>query len=146
MTVAVNQPPVRLACTVPTAVSAPSGLPAGPRDRALAATVVLLSAALFVAAVPFATTPLVQVWGFISIYESALVMTNLITAVLLFGQFNFSRSRGVLVLASGYLFTALMAMAHALTFPGLFTPAGLLGAGPQSAAWLYVFWHGGFQE
>ena len=23
-------------------------------------------------------------------------------------------------------------------------PAGLLGAGPQSTAWLYMFWHGGF--
>jgi signal transduction histidine kinase len=26
-------------------------------------------------------------------------------------------------------------------FPGLFTPSGLLGAGPSSAAWLYVAWH-----
>ena len=29
-------------------------------------------------------------------------------------------------------------------FPGLFAPTGLLGAGPQSTAWLYMFWHGGF--
>nr|WP_258365367.1 MASE4 domain-containing protein [Burkholderia pyrrocinia] len=31
-----------------------------------------------------------------------------------------------------------------LTFPGVFTPTGLLGAGPHSAAWLWIFWHGGF--
>ncbi len=37
-----------------------------------------------------------------------------------------------------------MTVAHALTFPGLFAPTGLLGAGPQSTAWLYMFWHGGF--
>src|SRR6187402_1837447 len=37
-----------------------------------------------------------------------------------------------------------MAAVHALTFPGLFTETGLLGAGPQSTARLYMFWHGGF--
>lgn len=122
----------------------PSGLPAGPSERGLALTVVLLSVAIFLAAVPFAKTPLVQVWAFIPLYEGSLVITDLITAVLLFGQFSFSRSRGVMLLASGYLFTALMAISHALTFPGLFSPSGLLGAGPQSTAWLYMFWHGGF--
>jgi signal transduction histidine kinase len=30
---------------------------------------------------------------------------------------------------------------HALTFPGAFSEPGLLGAGPQSAAWLYLAWH-----
>jgi PAS domain-containing protein len=35
-------------------------------------------------------------------------------------------------------------VSHALSFPGLFAPSGLLGAGPQSTAWLYMFWHGGF--
>jgi signal transduction histidine kinase/ActR/RegA family two-component response regulator len=151
MTLATEAPPLRPAPAAPLAAAAPdgqrvfpSGLPAGARERALASTVVLVSAALFLAAVPFARTPLLQVWAFIPLYEGSLVITDLITAVLLFGQFGFSRSRGVLLLASGYLFTALMAIAHALTFPGLFTPGGLLGAGPQSTAWLYMFWHGGF--
>jgi Membrane-associated sensor, integral membrane domain len=35
-------------------------------------------------------------------------------------------------------------VAHALTFPGLFVPHGLLGAGEQTTAWLYAFWHFGF--
>ena len=37
-----------------------------------------------------------------------------------------------------------MIVPHALTFPGLFAPTGLLGAGPQTTAWLYMVWHGGF--
>ena len=37
-----------------------------------------------------------------------------------------------------------MTTAHTLTFPGLFAPQGLLGAGKQSTAWLYMFWHAGF--
>jgi signal transduction histidine kinase len=121
-----------------------STVPATRGDRRLALAVVLVSALIFLAALPFAKRQLPQVWAFIPIYESALVINDAITAVLLFGQFGFSRSRAPLVLAGGYLFTASIAAAHAMTFPGLFAPSGLLGAGPQSTAWLYMFWHGGF--
>ncbi len=121
-----------------------STLPAGRRERRLALAVVLASLGVFVAAAPFARVPLTPVAAFIPIYEAALVINDLITAVLLFGQFTIVRSRALVVLAGGYLFTALMAVTHALTFPGLFAPTGLLGAGPQSTAWLYMFWHGGF--
>ena len=121
-----------------------STLPAGRCERRLALAAVLASAAVFLAAAPFAKLPLAQIGAFIPIYESALVINDLITAVLLFGQFGILRSRALLVLACGYLLTAFMAVAHALTFPGLFSPTGLLGAGPQSTAWLYMFWHGGF--
>ena len=121
-----------------------STLPAGGRARRLALVVVAVSAVIFFAAVPFAKVQLTPVWAFIPIYESALVVNDLVTAVLLFGQFSFLRSRSLLVLASGYLFTSFITVAHALTFPGLFAPTGLLGAGPQSTAWLYLFWHSVF--
>lgn len=121
-----------------------STLPAGRGERRLALAVVLVSAAVFIIAVPFAKVRLSPVWAFIPVYQSALVVNDLITGVLLFGQFAILRSRALLVLASGYLFTALMAASHALTFPGLFSETGLLGAGPQTTAWLYMFWHGGF--
>jgi PAS domain S-box-containing protein len=114
------------------------------RDRQLAIIIVLSSLTIFVGLIPFARLPLPQVWAFIPIYESALIISDLITAILLFAQYNLLRTRSLLVLASGYLFTAAMIVPHALTFPGLFTSAGLLGAGPQSTAWLYMFWHGGF--
>ncbi|HEU0199331.1 MAG TPA: response regulator [Burkholderiaceae bacterium] len=121
-----------------------STLPAEQRQRRLAFAVVLLSSVFFLAALPFAKTPLPPVPAFIPIYQSALVVNDLITAVLLFGQFRMLGRRPLLFLAAGYLFTAFMAAAHALTFPGLFAPSGLLGAGPQTTAWLYMFWHGGF--
>ncbi len=121
-----------------------STLPAGRGEHRLALAVVLVSAVIFAALAPFAKVKLAPVAAFIPIYESILVVTDLITALLLFGQFAFLRARALLVLASGYLFTALITVAHALTFPGLFAPTGLLGAGPQSTAWLYMFWHGGF--
>ncbi len=121
-----------------------STLPAEPGERRLALAVVAISALIFLAAVPFAKQPLAPLPAFIPIYQSALVVNDLITAVLLFGQFSILRLRGLLLLASGYLFTAFMAASHTLSFPGLFAPGGLLGAGPQTTAWLYMFWHGGF--
>jgi signal transduction histidine kinase/CheY-like chemotaxis protein len=130
--------------TPPTAATLLSTWPASPGERRFALVVVLLSAALFAAAAPFAKQALPQIQAFIPGYEAALVVTDLITAVLLFGQFRIARSSAVLVLATGYSFTALSTIAHALSFPGLFAPGGLLGAGPQSTAWLYMFWHGGF--
>ena len=121
-----------------------SSMPAGPRERRLALAVVVVSALIFFAAVPFARLQLAAVPAFIPIYECALVVNDLITAALLFGQYAIVRTRAMLVLASAYVFTAFLAVFHALTFPGLFAPAGLLGAGPQSTAWLYMFWHAGF--
>ena len=119
-------------------------LPAERSDRRLAFGVLLISAAIFLSAVPFAKLEIGPVLAFIPLYQSTLALNDVITAVLLFGQFAFLRSRGVLVLSAGYLFTALMAVSHMLTFPGVFTPTGLLGAGPQSTAWMFMFWHGGF--
>ena len=113
-------------------------------QRRIAVAVLGASAAIFLAALPFAKVPLQPVWAFIPAYQSALATNDLITAVLLFAQFAILRRRGILLLASGYLFAAFMAIAHALSFPGLFAPGGLLGAGPQTTAWLYMFWHAGF--
>jgi signal transduction histidine kinase len=119
-------------------------LPATPSERRLALGVVVLSAAVFLVAAPFAKRPLGQVWAFIPAYQSALIVNDLVTALLFFGQFSFLRLRSVLMLACAYLFSACVAVAHLLSFPGLFSPTGLLGAGPQSTAWLYMFWHAGF--
>ena len=86
----------------------PSTAIPGRRERQLAWVVVLVSSAVFIAAVPFARQPLDPVWAFIPVYESALAVNDLITAVLLFAQFSISRSRALLVIACGYLFTAAM--------------------------------------
>jgi signal transduction histidine kinase len=118
-------------------------VPAASADRRLALGFVAVSALIFVALAPFAKTPLTAVPAFIPIYQSALVVSDLLTALLLFNQFRIVRSRALLPLAGGYLFCGFMAAAHTLSFPGLFAPGGLLGAGPQTTAWLYMFWHGG---
>ncbi|WFU20484.1 PAS domain S-box protein [Bradyrhizobium sp. CB3481] len=119
-------------------------MPATQGDRTFALAVVSVSAILFACAVPFAGVPLTPVPAFVASYQSALAINDLITAVLLFSQFAISRSRGMLLLASGYLFTAAAAIVHALSFPGLFASGGALGSGTQTTVWLYMIWHGGF--
>lgn len=85
--------------------------------------------------------PLPRIDGFIPAVQSIMATADLITAVLLFGQYATERARALLLLAGGYLLTALLIVAQTLTFPGAFTPTGLLAAGPQTAAWLYFLWH-----
>ena len=121
-----------------------STLPATARDRKIAFGVVTASAIFFSATLPFSRVQLPAVPAFVASYQSALAINDLITTILLLSQFSLLRSRSLLVLASGYLFTAVAALVHGLTFPNLFAASGLLNAGPQTAAWLYMVWHGGF--
>ncbi|HEY9104638.1 MASE4 domain-containing protein [Chitinimonas sp.] len=118
--------------------------PASPGQVRLITRLALLSLLLFLACWPLAKTPLPKIWPFIPIYETALILNDLFTVLLLTGQFLAVRSPALAVLLYGYLFTATMAAVHLLSFPGLFSASGLLGAGPQTTAWLYMFWHAGF--
>ena len=121
-----------------------SAAPATAIDRRLALIVLAISCVAFLAAVPFARVKLAPAPAFVAGYQSTLALTDLITAVLLCGQFVILRARQLLILIGGYLFTAVIALAHMLSFPGLFAPTGLLRAGPQTTVWLYMLWHAGF--
>src|SRR5262245_44891649 len=114
------------------------------RERQLALAVAGMVLVGFAAVAPFADIPLSRLDSFIPSIQVIVSITSVITAVLLFGQFWTVGSRGVLVLAAGYLFVALIVVSHTLAFPGAFSPTGLLGAGVQTAGWLYLFWHFGF--
>jgi signal transduction histidine kinase len=119
-------------------------VPATPRHVQTTLTISLLMLAGLAAVAPFAHKQLAKIDAFIPSFEATIFVTDFITSVLLFSQFSVHRSRALLVLASGYLFSALIVVPHALTFPGAFSPEGLLGAGLQTTAWLYWFWHIGF--
>jgi signal transduction histidine kinase len=122
-----------------------ASLSPGRAQRRLAVAVVLaLLGAFFMAAGPLSTIQLARIDAFVPAYATAMFVIDSITAVLLFAQFSILRSRALLVIASGYLFTAFIVIPWLLTFPGVFRPGGLLGAGLQSTNWLYILWHAGF--
>ena len=89
-----------------------STAPAQPKDRRLALAVAAVSLVIFIGFAPFARQPLPQLQAFIPTYQAALAISDLITAAILFIQFNILRSRALLALAGGYLFTALMTVSH----------------------------------
>ena len=98
-------------------------------QQRMALACVLVMAVLFVVTAPFISTQLPQINAFIPIIATAIFICALITASLLFVQYAVSGAPELFTLASGYLFTALIVVSHALTFPGAFAPTGLLGAG-----------------
>lgn len=83
---------------------------------------------------------LLQIDAFIPMIDATTFVVDLIIATLLYVQATVYRSRALIALASGYVFTALILIPHALTFPGAFAPNGLLAAGTSTTAWLYMFW------
>src|ERR1700750_3077544 len=116
-------------------------LPPTHRQTRWAIAVAVCQVAAFALVAPFARTQLAEINAFIPAFEGVIFVTDLVTSVLLFSQFAIYRPRALLVLACGYLFSALIIIPHALTFPGAFSPTGLLGAGLQTTASLYWFWH-----
>jgi signal transduction histidine kinase len=117
-----------------------------PPTRRHRQAVIIFAIGLIVASAivaPFADIPLPPLVAFVPTIEAVIVVNDLITAILLFAQYSVVPSRAILVLACGYLFTALIVISHILTYPGAFARGGLLGAGLQSTGWLYAFWHFG---
>src|SRR6202790_1831372 len=107
-----------------------SSLPPSRAQRRLALAVGLaLLVAYFITERLLSTIQLGRIDAFVPAYAMAMFVNDSITAVLLFAQFSILRSRALLAIASGYLFTALMQIPWMPTFPGVFAPSGLLGAG-----------------
>ena len=80
-----------------------------------------------------------EIDAFIPMINAIMFVGELITATLLYAQAAVFRSRALTVLATGYVFAALLLIPHALTFPGAFAPDGLLGAGVNTTAWIASF-------
>ena len=112
------------------------------RQFTLVGVVVLFIA---VAAVgPFAAMQWLRVTSFVPAVAVMNFAANLVTAALLFTQFSITSQRSLLVLANGYLFSALIVIPWCLTFPGVIAPLTFPTAGLQSTPWLYIFWTFGF--
>lgn len=118
-------------------------LPPSSGQTRLARAFAIALSIVFAALVMFADQRLARVDVFIPITQTAILLNDLITAVLLYSQFAIVGRSALLILASGYLFSALLVIPYMATFPGLFTATGLLGAGVQSTPWIFFLSHAG---
>ena len=118
-----------------------STLPPSRGQKRLALAVVLVLLAAFCATVPFATMPVGYIREFIPAYAAAMFVISSITSALLFVQFSVVHSRALLAVAGGYLFSALITIPWALTFPDLFGAADMAGTtwGVLTRVWRLVF-------
>ena len=118
-----------------------STLPPSRGQKRLALAIVLVLLAAFCATVPFAAVPVGYIRDFIPAYAAAMFVISSITSALLFVQFSVVHSRALLAVSGGYLFSALITIPWALTFPDLFGATDMAGTtwGVLSRIWRLVF-------
>jgi signal transduction histidine kinase len=124
-----------------------SNLPPSRTQQQLALIVALLIVlpASLISATAMQQVKLAEIDALVPLYGMAMFVSDSITAVLLFTQFSIVRSRALLVISSGYVWTALVVIPWLLSFPGVFAPRGLLGgSSSEITVWLYTLWHAGF--
>lgn len=118
--------------------------PPSRRQRVFIVISAFLLAVIASVAMIWADEPLLHLSAFMPFYAGIVIVTDLLTAYLMATQFRIAAKPSILLLSSAYLFSSLIVVPHMLLFPGVVSETGLLGAGLQSAIWMWVFWHGGF--
>ena len=118
-----------------------ASVPATGQHRMVAAGTVMLLVVAAAVIAPFASIRVARVDAFIPVLQTVLSVVEFITAILLFAQFSIQPQPALLALASAYIFSGSFAFLQTLSFPGGYAPAGLIGDGPNTPAWLYVLWH-----
>lgn len=118
------------------------GLYDTPPDRReiwLAVAVVGLLFTAFLLILPVHNVRLPEIDAFIPVIDAVIAVTELIIGAKIYVQAVVFRSRALTVLASCFVASAFLVVAHALTFPGAFSPNGLFGAKVNTTAWLGMF-------
>ena len=104
-------------------------------------SLVMVILILAIVVIFYGDVPLPKFPQFVPLHVAFVFLLDTITAFLLFGQFHYRRILLYLLLGSGYLLNAMISIPFLLAFPGgLQTEGGIIG-GPQSAIWLWHYWH-----
>lgn len=114
--------------------------PATSHCKKLALLVVLVLLVALLSTAPWAGTQLIELPAFVPAYDAAIGILDLVTALLLYAQYRQTRERSFLSLTCGYVFTPILILGHALSFPDAFIKGSLIGDS-QTTAWLWMGWH-----
>ncbi len=118
--------------------------PASATDRRAALVSVVALVGFFAATLPVARFALPQAPAFLPAVVGAGIVALVVTALLLYLQYRIERDLKLALLFLAYAFSAVIELLYLLTFPRLFGPGWLLGAGPQTASWFFVVSQAGF--
>jgi diguanylate cyclase (GGDEF)-like protein len=108
---------------------------------AIGLSVLLVGTAILIT--PQASKPAVVIPGFMPVFGGAMIVIDVVLAVLLFSKGAIARRAAPIRLGTAYLFAALIIIPHLAALPGAIMPLSLIGSS-ASAVWLWTFWHTGF--
>ncbi len=115
----------------------------GPLQRALAASLITLLVVAGVALTPFAATRLMPIPSYMLAFGSAMLITNLLLAGLLYSRGRSERNGAASRLGTAYFFVAIIFVPMMAAFPDAILSGSLIGS-KYSAVWIWSFWHAGF--
>ncbi|HRK46615.1 MAG TPA: hypothetical protein PK324_13375, partial [Nocardioides sp.] len=107
---------------------------AGRAPLVIAATIPVL----VLVALPWRSVQLPAVPGFAALWLALLVACDLLTVVLLMGQYRAGGSPRLLALSWAYLWSAGVAVLYAVAVPGVLQSDPSFAADPDSLQWLWV--------
>lgn len=114
------------------------------RSIALAGIAIALGIACALALLPFVYRSGPELPGFSALFAGVMLAMELATSLLLVALFRQVPRYSLLFLLAAYLYSAVMAVAYLLTFPGALAPTAPLLGGGSSVAWVFNLWLVGF--
>ncbi|MDB5886728.1 MAG: domain S-box protein [Polaromonas sp.] len=114
-----------------------------PGQRRLAQLICLVMIIGTIGLLPFARVPWQHMPFFFPMYQTAVIISCLLTAYLMYGHFKATQTVAVLHLSAGYLYTAGVLAMQCLSQKGAFLENTRLLGGAQTSIWLWFFWHFG---
>lgn len=112
-----------------------------PRQRRVALALSLIMVSFTAVALFFAQVRLPVMASFFPVLSAWGIMGDILTAFILFNQFRVSRIVPLLLLACTFLLTGLLSLCYLLALTDMLPASGFLASGPQTASWLWGFWH-----
>jgi len=118
--------------------------PASERERRTVIAMMVGYVALMLIVLPWATVQGPALPTSVAVFTTGMVVAELATVFLLAGQIYREPDTSILLIACAYLYSALMATAHILTFPGAIIPGEPVFGGIQLTSYVYNAWRIGF--
>ncbi len=112
-------------------------------QRIFAASLIALLVGAGVSLTPFAAVKLMPIPSYMLAFGSAMLITNLLLAGLLYSRGRSERNGAATRLGTAYFFVAVIFVPLMCAFPDAILPGSLIGS-KFSAVWLWSFWHAGF--
>jgi signal transduction histidine kinase len=126
------------------ALNTPSSIRAlDPDERQTFLAIWVLFAALNLAVIPWGATPGPEIPAVIGVTGTIAFVAGLLTAYFVGSEYRRTGRTGLLYLTCAYLYGAVMAMLHALSYPGALLPQGI-GGTDQTFGWAFLAWRTGF--